>query len=988
MAGYGPPPGPYIGFQPGVQPIGFEMHNQGYPPPDNYNSPGYPPPPPQDIYHPTRNDNFASPATPAAPSYHNHGGENDDNLPPVGFEGITKPKDQDTATTSGVKLHERESPVPPIESHSPKHRESHQVNVKPVSPELRHDSESNTLFFKDGKRRIDYILAYEVDYDKDAEWQQKREEKRREFEANLEKANLELEAEGIETSSNGKTAYIKVHAPWKVLTKGAEEMLMKMPIKENDLDTRDWTERCFDTIGIRNPFELRVGELPEEPNYFTCAFRRDKMDKFLIPDNRDDFFTSAQRSKIVHRILNKTQYGERRNQIGIGRLLGNGSYSAAYPLHEGTYELDMSFDPPKPQNDRQLLYHTWVKANRWYKMQPLDNIRDYFGEKIGIYFAWLGFYTAMLVPAAIMGIICVIYGLVKLGSYIPVNDICDENKKKDYPMCPRCDKGCPYWPLYDTCIYSKVAYVFDNEFTVVFAIFMSLWATMFLEFWKRRQAEIAYEWDLFGFEDEEEQPRPEYEAIATDTRLNPITKIEEPFISVGRKVPRFVCSFGFILFMLLLVLAAVFAVVVYRAAVYAVLAAQDNYNMGLVSVATSGTAALLNLIIIMLLNKFYEKLAETLTRWEMPRTQTQMEDIFSFKMYLFQFVNYYSSLFYIAFFKLSPGRPADYNRIFGRYRQEECNPAGCLFELLMQLSVIMVGKQIFNNTIEIILPKLQNWWRRRQNIEVPDLSGYTRWELDYDLTQYPVHGLFYEYLEMVIQYGFVTLFVAAFPLGPFFALINNLLEIRLDAYKFTVVFQRPMAARAQDIGIWYNILKGVTKISVVVNGFVIAFVSEFVPRLYYTLGKGKDSLEGFVNSTLSCFVVTEFSADERPSGTEADVLWKYFNNNSCGFNQPTCRFRGYYEPPFITISNQSFPNPDRYQFSTAYWHILAAKLFFVVAFLHIVFGMTAILAWIIPDVPKEVDNQIKRENFLAREALRSSEQAEAGSPEPPEDDML
>ena len=56
------------------------------------------------------------------------------------------------------------------------------------------------------------------------------------------------------------------------------------------------------------------------------------------------------------------------------------------------------------------------------------------------------------------------------------------------------------------------------------------------------------------------------------------------------------------------------------------------------------------------------------------------------------------------------------------------------------------------------------------------------------------------FLLSVIQYGFITLFVAAFPLGPFFALINNLLEIRLDAYKFIVVFQRPMAARAQDIG--------------------------------------------------------------------------------------------------------------------------------------------------------------------------------------------
>jgi len=50
----------------------------------------------------------------------------------------------------------------------------------------------------------------------------------------------------------------------------------------------------------------------------------------------------------------------------------------------------------------------------------------------------------------------------------------------------------------------------------------------------------------------------------------------------------------------------VFAVVVYRAAVYAVLAGQNDYNMGAVSIATSGTAALINLIIIMLLNKVLE----------------------------------------------------------------------------------------------------------------------------------------------------------------------------------------------------------------------------------------------------------------------------------------------------------------------------------------------------------------------------------------------
>lgn len=38
--------------------------------------------------------------------------------------------------------------------------------------------------------------------------------------------------------------------------------------------------------------------------------------------------------------------------------------------------------------------------------------RKYYGEKIGIYFAWLGFYTEMLFFAAVMGVICFVYGLL------------------------------------------------------------------------------------------------------------------------------------------------------------------------------------------------------------------------------------------------------------------------------------------------------------------------------------------------------------------------------------------------------------------------------------------------------------------------------------------------------------------------------------------------------------------------------------------------
>lgn len=69
----------------------------------------------------------------------------------------------------------------------------------------------------------------------------------------------------------------------------------------------------------------------------------------------------------------------------------------------------------------------------------------------------------------------------------------------------------------------------------------------------------------------------------------------------------------------------------------------------------------------------------------------------------------------------------------------------------------------------------------------------------------------------VIQYGFITLFVAAFPLAPLFALLNNICEIRLDAYKMTAQARRPVAEKAQDIGAWFWILRVITYCAVIFN---------------------------------------------------------------------------------------------------------------------------------------------------------------------------
>lgn len=48
----------------------------------------------------------------------------------------------------------------------------------------------------------------------------------------------------------------------------------------------------------------------------------------------------------------------------------------------------------------------------------------------------------------------------------------------------------------------------------------------------------------------------------------------------------------------------------------------------------------------------YHHLALWLTNKENPRTQTEYENSYTFKIFLFEFMNFYSSLIYIAFFKV------------------------------------------------------------------------------------------------------------------------------------------------------------------------------------------------------------------------------------------------------------------------------------------------------------------------------------------------
>ncbi|RXN01371.1 hypothetical protein EOD39_6987 [Acipenser ruthenus] len=676
-------------------------------------------------------------------------------------------------------------------------------------------------------------------------------------------------------------------------------------------------------------------------------------------------------TKSASYILTRADYETRDNvrKFGLGKLLDSGVYKAAYPLHDCRF--NVKSEDQKCPNERYLLYREWAHPRSFYKLQPLDLIRKYYGEKVGIYFAWLAFYTKMLAFAAVVGLGCFIFGYQTKEASTWSKEVCDPQIGGSIIMCPQCDRECTYWRLNSTCESSKKLCIFDNFGTLVFAVFMAVWVTLFLEFWKRYQAELEYEWDTATFLEQEEQPRPEYEAKCIHKRVNPVTQDIElvPYSYCG-KCMRVSCGIGTVLFWVLLIIASVVGVIVYRLAVFFAFSAHLSNLKELEpfreyvtpQMATSVTASIISFVIIMILNTVYEKVAIWITDFELPRTKTDYENSLTLKMFLFQFVNYYSSCFYIAFFKGKiVGYPGDPVYWLGKYRNEECDPGGCLIELTTQLTIIMGGKAVWNNIQEVLVPWIKNLIGRCTTKAHEKVTP--RWEQDYQLQPLGKLGLFYEYLEMVIQFGFVTLFVASFPLAPLLALVNNLFEIRVDAWKITTQFRRVVPEKAQDIGAWQPILQGVAILAVVTNAMIIAFTSDMIPRLVYYWAfsvypygdYGNHTMEGYINNTLSIFNISDFSNDSKPL---RHPVW--FDSE----RDTTCRYRDFRYPP---------GHPRQYEYSIYYWHVIAAKLAFIIVVEHIVYLAKFILSYIIPDVPAVVKQQMKRENYLTQKRLHESQ---------------
>ncbi|CAH1381572.1 unnamed protein product [Tenebrio molitor] len=644
--------------------------------------------------------------------------------------------------------------------------------------------------------------------------------------------------------------------------------------------------------------------------------------------------TNMERIMIVCQLLNEARFGGSRfdNLYGIKKLIRMGAVKDAYPLHDGDCHYDKKSN--EPLNDRQMLLKYWASFSMWYKEQPLNLIEKYYGTEVAFYFAWLGLYNTMLIPASVVGLVCFLLSVLHLFAvtHESLESIC----KSKLMMCPPCSSGhsCVFYPLKIDCYYTHLSILFDNYFTVFFAVFMSFWATVFLNLWTRIEKLLKIRWNV-----EYVQPVSETRQIFRErsaySRMSLITGKYEPYTPWKLQLFYYFLSYGTCALLVGIVLLALFGVIMYRIAISALLRMTDSKYLQIhATFIESVASAVLQVVFIKLYGKFYAPLSEWLARLERPRTQQEFDSSVVHKRYFLGFANNYVGLFYIAFLKGRFYLP--FNTSVSSVRSDYCHPCGCLMAVCVQLFVIMLLKSLAGNILTLIIPFITQFCKKK---EVDEKTPRPQWEVEFQLYPAGRFLLTTEFMDMIIQYGFVTFFVAAFPLAPLCALINNCLQLRLDAYELVTRYRRPLPRRQSGIGIWNNILVSVTHLSVATNAFVLAFTSDFVSREIYKYKHG-NTLKGYIESTLS---VVDLK-DVLQYG-DSDML--VYENKST-----LCYYRASRYPP---------DHPQKYELTSQYWFEVGMRLLCVILFEHFIMFTCGLVAHFLPDAPQKLKEAIHRE---------------------------
>ncbi|GBG32390.1 Anoctamin-10 [Hondaea fermentalgiana] len=585
-----------------------------------------------------------------------------------------------------------------------------------------------------------------------------------------------LEYRKVQSSKKGAEAYA-LRGKFETLLKRAEKLKMRKPLidgQENGKTALFTLARAGDFINAEDPSAffssgerliLLEGLVTADPlirsaqglHTFANDFdgqdedQRDEQDGEESGNNQDDSDANSTKSGTASSGKSAKPSPSKRKRRG----------SALAHLVFGNHKnkpirVVQHLVPLHNPDEVEDLMNTWIKSLR---PQPLDKIMHYFGHARGFYFAFLGSYTFWLVPAAILGVIVFQVQSISGG--------------------------------------------FDNTSTLLYLGFLSLWSTGFTEYWKRREATLAFRWDSLDYEALDEATRPAFKEKAK--------RVYHPAADAYRWVyPTYKHSLALVLSFIACSTLSLLACTIMTGFLYLDHEAKASVgHWGGVYQLAQYVPLGCYMAVIQVFSAINNVLAEWLTNLEMHRTETAHENARIVKLATLQFFNYHVSPLYVAFFE------HDMVKLYSTV-------AGLLGLHQVLGQVLEVGKPLAMTVASAVgIIRTENKpTQGSENQEDSQLPVIGR----SDLVLAPQETLFPEYLEMWIQFGQVTLFSAVFPLAALLALLNNLVEMKSDAMKMLRFQRRSIGSRVSGIGTWVFVFEAVGYLGVMTNVALVGLI--------------------------------------------------------------------------------------------------------------------------------------------------------------------
>jgi len=358
----------------------------------------------------------------------------------------------------------------------------------------------------------------------------------------------------------------------------------------------------------------------------------------------------------------------------------------------------------------------------------------------------------------------------------------------------------------------------NGPVTAILALLMILWAKFYYTMWVRQEHLYSVHWGQSSFEVDEDV-RPQfvgqwaYSDIDGELRpYNPPSRVASASFRSNIVILTCIC----------LLLGNLYAMIYVRKQF------ESKYDRD----TLNGLLGVVVAVQIIIFDMLYEVLANWINELENHTTDVEFDEYLIWKSFLFRFVNFYNILFYLMIFK--------------RFDQVGCgeNSEDCLHELQVALAVIFILLIIWRNASEIIALKLQQWWNAGSSLLVSESDDVFE-----EFILEPYRSTFEDFNELVIQFGYVSIFIVAFPLAPLLALLSVMVELQIDAYKFTHLKARPTPKGARSIGSWKFIIYIIGWVATATNVALMVFMTSNIQELF--------DLDTDIQSRLLVFLVVE-----------------------------------------------------------------------------------------------------------------------------------